>query len=91
MNNGEYQFNTTPVTEKIPEEKPTVSSKSKITAIILCLLFGHLGAHRFYVGKTGTGVVWLLTLGCLGWGALIDFIKLLMGKFTDSNNLPLQK
>lgn len=91
MNNGEYQFNTTPVVKKIPEEKPTVSPKSKTTAIILCLLFGQFGAHRFYVGKTSTGVVWLLTLGCLGWGALIDFIKLLMGKFTDSNNLPLIK
>ena len=91
MNNGEYQFNTAPTAEKVIEEKPTVSPKSKTVAIILCLLFGHLGAHRFYVGKTGTGVVWLLTLGCLGWGALIDSIKLLMGKFTDKDNLPLQK
>ena len=39
------------------------SSKSRMVALLLCFFLGTLGAHRFYVGKIGTGVVWLLTLG----------------------------
>jgi TM2 domain-containing membrane protein YozV len=60
-----------------------VSSKSKMTALLLCIFLGTLGVHRFYVGKTGTGIVWLLTLGVFGIGVLIDIIMLATGKFKD--------
>lgn len=36
------------------------SDKSNVVALLLCVFFGFLGAHRFYVGKIGTGVVQLL-------------------------------
>lgn len=60
-----------------------VSKKDWLATLLLNLFLGLLGAHRFYVGKVGTGIVWLITLGCFGFGALIDFILILVGKFTD--------
>lgn len=59
--------------------------KSKTVAILLCLFFGCLGFHRFYVGKVGTGILMFLTGGLFGIWTLIDFIVLLCGSFTDSN------
>lgn len=52
--------------------------KSKGTAYVLwCVgLFGILGLHRFYLGKVGTGLIWLFTGGCLGVGAVIDLFTL---------------
>ena len=51
--------------------------RSKWTAFILCLCLGGLGAHTFYEGKTGTGVLYLLTVGLFGFGWIIDCIALL--------------
>lgn len=64
---------------------PTQSKKSIVVALILCFLFGPFGIHRFYVGKVGTGILQLLTLGGLGIWALIDLILISCGKFKDKN------
>lgn len=64
--------------------------KSKLVAALLCFFLGGLGVHRFYVGKTGTGLIWLLTLGLCGIGALVDFIVILIGGFRDKAGMPLK-
>ncbi len=66
-----------------------MSDKSRLATFFLCLWLGIFGAHRFYVGKVGTGIVWLLTFGCLGIGWLIDFILICIGQFYDKNNKPV--
>lgn len=52
--------------------------KSKGVAYFLWLIsiFGWLGFHRFYLGKIGTGIIWMLTAGLFGIGAFIDLFTL---------------
>ena len=66
------------------------SDKSNTVALLLCFFIGFLGVHRFYVGKIGTGVLQLVTLGGLGIWALIDFIMIVLQKFTDSEGNTLK-
>lgn len=51
--------------------------RNKWTAFFLCLFLGGIGAHKFYEGKTGMGVLYIFTVGLFGIGWLIDLISLL--------------
>lgn len=51
--------------------------KNKWVAFALCLCLGYLGAHKFYEGKAGMGILYLFTLGLFGIGWIIDTIVLL--------------
>ena len=64
---------------------PNKSSKDWLVCLLLCFFLGYLGIHRFYVGKTGTGVAQLLTGGLCGIWTLVDFVMILLGKFTDED------
>lgn len=70
---------------------PAVSPKSKIAALILCIFLGGLGIHRFYAGKVGTGILWLLTAGVFGIGWIVDIIMIATGSFKDGNDLPIKQ
>jgi TM2 domain-containing membrane protein YozV len=62
-----------------------MSDKKILPAFLLCFFLGFLGIHRFYVGKTGSGVAQLLTCGGLGIWALVDLIIIATGGFTDKD------
>lgn len=66
------------------------SPKSKVVALILALFLGYLGFHRFYVGKIGSGIIWLFTFGFFGLGWIYDVIKILSGTFRDGTGLPIR-
>ena len=62
---------------------PPPSEKSRGVALALCIPLGVFGAHRFYVGKIGTGLLQLCTLGGMGLWYLYDLILIAAGEFRD--------
>ena len=84
-----------------------ISPKSRITTTLLAWFLGVFGAHRFYVGKTGTAVA-MLVLGIVGvatvWffvgtifliavgiWAFVDFIIAVTGNMRDRGGKIIQK
>lgn len=59
------------------------SPHSWIAALLLCFFLGGLGIHRFMVGKVGTGIAMIFTLGGFGIWTLVDFIMICIGSFRD--------
>ena len=103
---GEYIDHVTETVQKIlngeavedyvapasPEEAPGAEpEKNWLVTLLLCLFLGAIGVHRFYVGKIGTGIIWLLTGGCFGIGVIVDLIKIICGKFTDKKGNLIQQ
>jgi TM2 domain len=68
---------------RIPVAVVNPSDRNRLTALLLCVFLGPFGAHRFYVGKIGTGLIWLFTLGFLGIGVVYDLIFIATGEFRD--------
>ncbi|MEQ9451428.1 MAG: TM2 domain-containing protein [Pseudomonadales bacterium] len=73
-----------------PLSDPALSDKGFVPCILLCFFLGAFGAHRFYVGKIGTGLLQLITLGGLGIWTLIDFIIIVTGNFKDKQDQPIK-
>lgn len=64
-------------------EANKISEKEWMPTLLLCIFLGVVGAHRFYVGKIGTGILWLLTGGLFGVGLLFDLYKVITSSFED--------
>lgn len=73
-----------------PGQGIDVPPKNKWVAFLLCLLLGYLGAHYFYVGKIGMGILYLLTLGLVGIGWIVDIVRILLDSFHDKYGRKLQ-
>ncbi|WP_291753274.1 TM2 domain-containing protein [Cellulomonas sp. 73-92] len=65
------------------------SDKSFVVTWLLAWFLGSFGVDRFYLGKIGTGVLKLVTLGGCGVWSLIDLIMVLVGSTKDTNGRPL--
>lgn len=65
---------------------PARSDKSRAVALALCIPLGIFGAHRFYVGKIGTGLLQLCTIGGFGLWWLYDLITIASGEFRDADD-----
>tara|TARA_B100001758_G_C18359664_1_gene584917 strand:+ start:588 stop:908 length:321 start_codon:yes stop_codon:yes gene_type:complete len=88
---GQIAFAKFPVNTKVIDNQPTievvvsdesaspVASKSQVTALVLCVLLGGIGVHRYYLGDILEGVIQTLTLGGLGIWTLIDLIRICTG------------
>ena len=68
-----------------------VSDKKKWTAFWLCFFLGFFGAHRFYVRKYGTALLYFFTAGGFMIGVFFDLIAILFGKFTDGDGLRVRQ
>jgi TM2 domain-containing membrane protein YozV len=67
-----------------------VSEKSRLAVTLLSFFLGTLGIHRFYLGKVGTGILMIITLGGVGIWTLIDFIMAVSGGMKDKEGLPIK-
>ena len=64
-----------------------LSPKSWLATLLLSIFLGELGIDRFYLGKVGTGILKLITLGGFGIWWIIDIILTIAGAATDKQGL----
>lgn len=74
INNANNNVNTNTA---IAAGAPIGKRKSKWVCFFLWLFLGLFGAHKFYDGRIGTGIIYMLTLGFFGIGWFIDFFGIL--------------
>lgn len=76
--------------DQFEAEPPVVSERSRSVALVLGMLGGVFGLHRFYAGRTHSGVAMVATLGGLGIWWLYDMIVLVAGEFRDADGRPIR-
>ena len=67
-----------------------VNDKNFVLVTTFCFLLGAFGVHQFYCGKTISGVLMVFTIGGLGIWALVDFVIVCFGEFTDSQGIKIK-
>ena len=71
--------------EKLLDSSTKTNSIDWLALFLLTFFVGVLGVHRFYVGKIGTGVLMLITLGGLGVWFLVDLLLVVTGQCTNKD------
>ena len=66
-----------PISEPTPVEIVTGKRKNKWVAFLLCFFFGYVGAHKFYEGRIGMGILYCFTAGLFYVGWIRDCVLLL--------------
>lgn len=66
-----------------------VSDKKRWTAFLLCLFGGLYGLHYFYLGRWKMGLLYMFTAGLIGFGWLVDIVRIYDGEIRDGKDLPL--
>lgn len=66
------------------------SKKTYENAIILSFFLGMYGVDRFYLGKVGTGIAKLLTLGGFSVWYCVDLLLIAFGRMRDRDGLSLK-
>ena len=72
---------------KYPYDLDERSTFASVT--VLLMLFGTLGAHRFFVGRILSGILFFMTMGFLGVGVLVDGVMLMLRRFKDAEGNPI--
>lgn len=85
MSNLPDQYESGEFDEAAAPGAPEISPLSRGVALALSVTLGIFGAHRFYAGKIGTGLLMLCTMGGLGLWYLYDLIMVAAGEFRDAD------
>ena len=63
--------------------RPLKTDKSKTVTLLLCIFLGYFGAHYFYAGRFGMGILYLCTIGLFGIGWIVDIVRICTNHFSD--------
>lgn len=87
--NNYYTEMPTSDSRNTSKKREYYSSKRKQIALLWCIFLGYLGAHYFYAGKIGKGILYVFTAGlfCFGW--IIDIFRIISNDFKDKDGLRL--